>query len=415
MMQAEGCIAGIDVHKKMLAVVVGRTQERTLQVERAKFGTTVEDLELLRDWLQACGVDEVVMESTGQYHKPVWLQLEGQFRLHLAQAQSNRGPKGRKRDFADALRLVKRFLSEDLILSYVPDPEQRLWRRLTRTKTSLGNQRNRVQLQVEALLEEMMLKLSSVVSDLFGSSGRRILKAIAAGEEDPAKLASLGDVRLKASEQELQRALRGRVHPAHRLVLSLYIGQVELIDEQEAILDREISAAMRAHEAVVERLADVPGLGVDSAHQIIAEIGPEAAAFPSPGQAASWVGVCPGREESAGESHNNRSPKGNRSMRRLLNQLAWAAVRAKGSHFQGLFQRLTVRKGVKLAIWAVAHRLLRVIWKILHQKVRYIEHGPRNRNLQAIQKRKRALVRELRRLGYAVQITPIQDAAGVEV
>jgi transposase len=298
MMQAERCIAGIDVHKKMLAVVVGRTQERTLQVERAKFGTTVEDLELLRDWLQACGVDEVVMESTGQYHKPVWLQLEGQFRLHLAQAQSNRGPKGRKRDFADALRLVKRFLSEDLILSYVPDPEQRLWRRLTRTKTSLGNQRNRVQLQVEALLEEMMLKLSSVVSDLFGSSGRRILKAIAAGEEDPAKLASLGDVRLKASEQELQRALRGRVHPAHRLVLSLYIGQVELIDEQEAILDREISAAMRAHEAVVERLADVPGLGVDSAHQIIAEIGPEAAAFPSPGQAASWVGVCPGRPGS---------------------------------------------------------------------------------------------------------------------
>jgi transposase len=174
-MQTERCIAGVDVHKKMLVVVVGQVQDRSMQVERAKFGTTTEDLELLGDWLQARGVEEVVMESTGQYHKPVWLQLEGRFRLHLAQAQSNRGPKGRKRDFADALRLVRRFLSEDLMLSYVPDPEQRLWQRLTRTKTSLRDQRQRVQLQIEALLEEMMIKLSSVVSDLLGASGRRIL------------------------------------------------------------------------------------------------------------------------------------------------------------------------------------------------------------------------------------------------
>jgi transposase len=409
-MLAERCIAGIDVHKKMLAVVVGKTNEGTLQVEKAKFGTTTQDLDVLRDWLQACRVEEVVMESTGQYHKPVWLQLEGCFRLHLAQAQSNRGPKGRKRDFADALRLVKRFLSEDLILSYVPDAEQRMWRRLTRTKTSLGNQRTRLQLQVEALLEEMMLKLSSVVSDLFGSSGRRILKAIAAGEEDPARLAGLGDERLKASEEELQKALTGRVHPTHRLILGLYLRQVELIDEQEAILEREISGAMQAHQSVIERLADVPGLGLDSAHQIVAEMGPDAVAFPSAGQAASWVGVCPGREESAGESHNNRSPKGNRTMRRLLNQLAWASIRAKGSYFQILFQRLTVRKGIKVAIWAVAHRLLRLIWKILHESVRYVEHGPRSGNLHAIQKRKRGLVRQLRRLGYVVELTPLQAA-----
>ena len=310
--------------------------------------------------------------------------------------------------------MVKRFLSDDLMLSYVPDPEQRLWRRLTRTKTSLGDQRQRVQLQIESLLEEMMLKLSSVVSDLLGASGRRILQAIAAGEDDPAKLARLGDERLKASEEELQRALKGRVHPTHRLILGLYLRQIELIDEQEALLEREISAALQPHQTVIERLADIPGLGLDSAQQIIAEMGPEAAAFPFAGQAASWVGVCPGREESAGESHNNRSPKGNRPMRRLLNQLAWAAVRAKGSHFQILFQRLTVRKGVKLAIWAVAHRLLRVIWKILHQKVRYVEQGPRSGNNHALQRRRRTLVRHLQRLGYAVQITPLHGAARSE-
>jgi len=406
-MQESRCIAGIDVHKKMLAVVVGRTHDRSLQLERAKFGTTTEHLELLSDWLEAHGVQEVVMESTGQYHKPVWLQLEGRFQLHLAQAHSNRGPKGRKRDFADAVRMVRRFLSDDLILSYVPGMEQRLWRRLTRTKTSIGDQRKRVQCQVEGLLEEMMIKLSSVISDLFGLSGLRILAAIAAGEQDPVKLAALGDDRLKVSKEALQAALKGKVQPEHRLLLGLYLEQVDLIDRQTAALEREISAAMRPHAAAVERLAEIPGLGIDSAQQIIAEIGPEAATFPSAGQVASWVGVCPGREESAGESHSNRSPKGNRPMRRLLNQVAWAAVRTNGSSFQDLFRRLLVRKGPKLSIWAVAHRLLRVIWKVLHKKVSYIEHGPRSAHPKVIEKRKRALVRQLRGLGYSVQITPI--------
>ena len=409
-MQTSRCVAGIDVHKKMLAVVVGRTREQSLQLERGKFGTTTEHLELLSDWLQARGVEEVVMESTGQYHKPVWLQLEGQFQLHLAQAHSNRGPKGRKSDFVDAQRMVRRFLSEDLILSYVPDLEQRLWRRLTRTKTSMSDQRKRVQSQVEGLLEEMMIKLSSVISDLFGLSGRRILAAIAAGEQDPVRLADLGDERLKVSQEALRAALTGKVQPAHRLLLGLYLEQVKLIDEQIAVLEREISVAMRSHAAAIERLAEIPGLGIDSAQQIIAETGPEAAAFPSAGQAASWVGVCPGREESAGESHSNRSPKGNRPMRRLLNQVAWAAVRTNGSYFQDLFRRLLVKKGPKVSIWAVAHRLLRVIWKVLHQRVCYVEHGGRSAHPQAIQKRKRALVRQLRELGYRVQIAEIPNS-----
>jgi transposase len=410
-MQAQRCVAGIDVHKKMLAVVVGKVHEQTIEMERAKFSTTTQGLKVLENWLEAHGVEEVVMESTGQYHKPVWLQLEERFRLHLAQAQSNRGPKGRKRDFTDALRLIKRFLSGDLILSYVPDAEQRLWRNLTRAKVHLREDRSRVQGQVEGLLEEMMIKLSSVVSDLFGVSGRRILKAIATGEDDPVQLASLGDSQLKVNREDLQEALRGRVRSAHRILLGLYLQQVELIDQQIAVLEREISSTLRPYQATIERLADLPGVGVDSAHQIIAELGPEAATFPSAGQVASWVGICPGREESAGESHNNRSPKGNRPMRRLLNQLAWAAIRTKGSYFQDLFRRLVVRKGVKVTIWAVAHRMLRVIWKVLHQKVHYVEHGPRSGNPQAVQKRKRRLLYELRRLGYTVQITPLQGSA----
>jgi transposase len=161
-----------------------------------------------------------------------------------------------------------------------------LWRRLTRTKTSMSDQRKRIQAQVEGSLEEMMIKLSSVVSDLFGLSGRRILASIAAGEQDPTKLADLGDKRLRVSKEELQAALMRKVQPAHRLLLSLYLEQLELIDKHMSILDREISLAMRPHAAAIERLAEVPGLGIDSAQQIIAEIGPDAA-FPSAGQVAS--------------------------------------------------------------------------------------------------------------------------------
>ena len=224
-MQALRCVAGIDVHKKMLAVVEGRVREQTIEVERAKFNTTTQDLKELEEWLEAHEVDEVVMESTGQYHKPVWLQFEERFRLHLAQAQSNRGPRGRKRDFTDALRLIKRFLSGDLILSYVPDTEQRLWRSMTRAKVSLSEQRKQLQGQIEGLLEEMMIKLSSAVGNLFGVSGRRILKALARGEDDPGKLARLGDHQLRVRREGLQEALTGRVRPAHRLLLGLYVGR----------------------------------------------------------------------------------------------------------------------------------------------------------------------------------------------
>jgi transposase len=154
------------------------------------------------------------------------------------------------------------------------------------------------------------------------------------------------------------------------MLLGLYMQQVELIDEQISALEREISAALRPHQATIDRLADLPGLGVHSAQQVIAELGPDTATFHSAGPAASWVGVCPGREESAGQSHNNRPPKGNRPLRRLLNQLAWAAFSTKGGYFQDLFRRLVVRKGAKVAICAVAHRMLHVIWKVLHQEVR---------------------------------------------
>ena len=288
----------------------------------------------------------------------------------------------------------------------MPEAEQRCWRTLTRTKYQLTRDRVRLQSQLESLLEECQVKLSSVVSDLLGASGRRILRAIAKGETNPVRLADLGDKRLRASEAELTDALSGHVGSLHRQVLSLYLDRLDWIESQVAKLEKMVADAMKTHEEAILRLAELPGLGVDSAQQIIAEIGPKAAAFPSAAQLASWVGVCPGRQESAGESSSDRSAKGNRSMRRLLDQLAHAAVRKEGTQMQIVFRRLSSRMGYNKAIWAIAHRLCRLIWKVLHDGVHYVEHGLAPSPI-ALKRRRQRLVTQLRRIGYQVELTPL--------
>jgi len=202
------------------------------------------------------------MESTAQYWRSVWLELEPHMRLHLAQAFSNRAPRGRKRDFKDAERLVRRLIADELILSFVPNGEQRIWRSLTRMKVQLTRDRVRLQNQIECLLEEMRIKLSIVVSNLLGASGLRILHALAKGETDPKKLAQLGDERLQCTEEQLVDALTGRVQPMHREMLALQLERLQLIDQQMAQLHRMIAQAMKSHQDAVIRLAEVPGLGV---------------------------------------------------------------------------------------------------------------------------------------------------------
>ena len=399
-------VVGIDVHKSMLAVVVSdAAAEGEFQFERRKFGTTESELRQLAQWLAERNVREAVMESTALYWRPVWQQLEGQCDLYLAQAQSNRAPRGRKRDFADAERLLRRHVAGELILSFVPGPEQRLWRTMTRAKHQLTRDRVRIHNQLESLLEDGRIKLSGCVSDLLGLSSRRMLKALAEGERDAARLASLADPKLRATPEQLQDALYAAptLSTLHRQILGLFLSRLELIEHQIEVLDKSVGQALLAHQDAVLRLAEVPGYGVDSAQQVIAEVGPAAATFPSPEQLSSWVGTCPGREESAEISKNNRSPKGNRMMRRVLNQVAHAAVKTKGSVFQALYRRLVIRLGHNKAIWAIAHRLCRLTWKILHQGVRYVELGTRS-NSRTIKARANKLIRELRSLGYQVQL-----------
>src|SRR5207245_492989 len=255
-------------------------------------------LRALADWLVEREVEEVVMESTAQYWRPVWEALEQYWRpvrrtragaspvsgtLHLAQAQSNRGAGGRKRDFPDAERLVKRLVAQELTLSFVPDAEQRLWRTVMRRKYQVT--RNRVQLhnRLESPLEEAHIKLSSLVSDLLGTSARRMLQALADGETDAAALASLADTRLRATAAQLRDALGAcsELNPVYRRLLKMALKELQLIDEQIGQMDQEMASLLKQHQDAVQPLPEVPGLGPDSAQQIIADVGAKAATFAS--------------------------------------------------------------------------------------------------------------------------------------
>lgn len=420
-------IAGIDVHKKMLAVVVADVRGGgEFQFERRKFGTTPKELHVLAQWLKNQEVEEVVMESTAQYWRPVWETLEQFWQpamrkreqsgkmsgsLHLCQAQSNRAPRGRKRDFPDAERLVKRLVAEELILSFVPEPDLRLLRTVTRRRYQLSRARVMFQNQLETLLEQAHIKLSSLVSDLLGTSARRMMKALAEGERNSAVLAAMADRRLRATPEQLQDALGAcaDMNRHYRRLIKMALEELQLVETHIEALDREAMELLQEHQDVVRRIAAVPGFGVDSAMQMIAEVGVDAANFASAKNLASWVGVCPGDEESAGKSHSTRSPKGNRHMRRLLTQAAHAAVKVKGSIFELTFNHLMHRHidpmQYKKAIWAIAHRLCRLLWRLLSKGADYEERGPAV-SAQSKRVRTSRMIRALTKLGYRIEGGP---------
>jgi transposase len=300
---------------------------------------------------------------------------------------------------------VKRVVAQELTLSFVPDAEQRLWRTVMRRKYQITRSRVQLHNRLEALLEEAHIKISSVVSDLLGTSARRMLHAVGDGATDPTALAALADQRLRATPEQLRDAFGAcaDLHPVYRRLVKLTLDELRLIEEHLAQLDQQMAQLLAHHHDAVQRLAEVPGLGVDSAQQIIAEVGASAAAFPSAKQLASWMGACPGNEESAGVNYSHRCPKGNRQMRRVLNQAANAAVKAKGTIFAIVYRRLVPRLGHAQAIGAIAHRLCRLIWKILHEGIRYEERGPAV-SVEAKKVRTRKMIRELRTLGYRVEL-----------
>lgn len=400
-------VAGIDVHKRMLAVVVRREQDGELTYEKRKFGTTGSEIQHLAAWLNQQQVAEVVMESTAQYWRPVWHGLEPHFRLHLCHPLKVRAPQGRKRDFRDAQRLADRWHSGDLEDSFIPGAEQRGWRWLTRTRVQLNRLIGVVRNRVEGLLEQGGVKLTAVATDPFGVSGWAMLKLLAQGETDVTVLVAEARGRMRKKEAALKEALTGKLDPVCRTLLQQNLDQVELLRRQIAEINQVLAESMQAHAATLLRLSKIPGVDVTAAQELLAEIGPGASAFASAPQFASWVGICPGSQESAGICHSHRSAKGNRYLRRLLCQIAWAAIHTKDTFFAGLFARLLPRIEGKGAAWAVAHRMAKVAWMVLHEGVEYVEQGSAPLNPRTLARKFRRLMREFARAG--IDAKPLLD------
>jgi transposase len=396
-------MAGIDVHKKMLAVVIRRTSGEQTEYEKRKFSTTRGEIQHLEAWLRVRGVSEVVMESTAQYWRPVWYGLEPYFRLHLTHPLKTRAPRGRKSDFRDAQRLADRWSSGDLEESFIPGSEQRAWRWLTRTRVQLNKKLGVIHNHVEGLLEQGGIKLSAVVSDLFGVSGWAMLEHIARGVTDIQVLAGEARGVLRKKDAQLKEALAGRLDPVYRLLLKQHLDQVRLLRKQIEEINRALAEAMKEHIAALHRLTKIPGVDLYAAQELVAEIGPKAAAFASAEQFASWVGVCPGSQESAGVNYSHRSAKGNRYLRRLLCQIAWAAIHTKDTFFAGLFARLKPRVEGKGAAWAVAHRIAKIVWLVLNRQVDYAERGPAPPNERTLVRKFKRMLKEFGQLGLDVR------------
>ena len=396
-------IAGMDVHKKMLAVVIRRQGGEQVEYEKRKFGTHRAVIQDLAAWLQAHGASEVVMESTAQYWRPVWNGLEPHFRLHLTHPLKTRAPRGRKWDFRDAQRLADRWSSGDLEESFIPGCEQRAWRQLTRARVQLKKELNVIYSHVEGLLEHGGIKLSAVVSDLFGVSGWAMLERIAQGVTDVEVLTGEARGALRKKATQLKEALAGELEPVYRLLLRQQTDQVRLFRRQVEEINQALAEAMQEHLAALHRLTKIPGVDLYAAQELLAEIGPKAAAFASAEQFASWVGVCPGSQQSAGVNYSHRSAKGNRYLRRLLCQIAWAAIHTKDTFFASLFARLKPKVEGKGAAWAVAHRIAKIIWLVLHQEVEYQEKGSAPPNERTLVRKFKRMLKEFGSLGLDVR------------
>jgi transposase len=398
----EPIVAGVDVHKRILAVSVriGRDdKDNKVVYEKRKFGTTGQEIEHLVAWLQHLRVTTVAMESTADYWRPVWDGLEAHFELHLCNPLQCKAPRGKKRDYRDAQRLADRWAAGDLDDSFVPKKEQREWRAMTRARVHMKRKMGINRCQVEGILEQGSIKLTSVVSDVFGATGWAMLELIAMGVTDIELLLKEARGSLRHKKSKLKDALSGKLSPTLRLLLRQHMQQVELLRKQVEELNDALAVAMQYHLPALVRLCKIPGVDMYGAQELLAEIGPKAAAFPTANDFAGWVGICPGSKESAGKNYSSRSSKGNRYLRRLLCQIAWAAIRTKESFFEGLFRRLKPRIEGRGAAWAVAHRIGRVIWLVMHLEVEYVEKGPGTVNIKTLNRKFRRLMNEFARHG----------------
>jgi transposase len=396
--------AGLDVHKEWVVACARWLEGRQVRRELRRFSTTTRGLLELSEWLVGHGCTHAAMEATGVYWKPVWHLLEGTVELVLANAAHIRNVPGRKSDMSDAM-WIGELLAHGLVpASFVPPTPIQQLRDLTRTRRQLVREKVQHTQRIQRVLEDANIKLASVISDVLGASGRRMLEAIVAGESDPQRLAALGSERLRCPPERLREALEGRVTSHHRFLLRQHLDLIDHLDRTADRFDAEIERAVEPFRDTVERLTTIPGVSTTSAQVLVAEIGLDMSRFPTVDHLISWAGLCPSMDESAGKRRSTRLRKGAPWLKPVLVQCAWAAVRVEDSYPRAQFHRIKTRRGPKKAIVAVAATLLTAAYFIVRDDVPYCAflHDPdQNHNRQRQAQR---LVRRLRSLGYDVTL-----------
>ncbi|MDE0083064.1 MAG: IS110 family transposase [Gammaproteobacteria bacterium] len=400
--------AGLDVHKKTMVACV-----RTPRSGRAKgrlkgtrtFATTMKGLGALRAWLASHRVTDAAMESTGVYWRPVWAVLEDDFRLLLVNARHVKQVPGRKTDVRDCEWLAQLLECGLLRGSFVPSPEIRDLRDLTRLRKTLVRERSSQVNWVSKILELANIKLGSVVSNVMGVTARRILDAMIAGEDDPEVLAGLAKGSLRGKRRELAEAVPGLLRDHHRFVLRRHLDLIDELTHQIARIEARIVAQTSGpFGAALDLLESIPGVGHRSAEAILAETGDDMSKFPTAAHFASWARVCPGNHESAGKRKSASIGKGNAWLRDALSQVAWAAARTKGSYYRALYYRRRARGGPKKAIVAVQHAILVAIWHMLTTGSFHEGLGPDHFERHARERRKRHLINQLKKMGVDIEI-----------
>lgn len=401
--------SGIDVHKESISVCVLLMEDEGVKKQIRRFGTMTRDLLELSLWLQQLGVTHVAMESTGVYWKPVWNLLEGQFELLLVNAQHIKQVPGRKTDIRDCEWIADLLQHGLLRRSYVPKQEQRDLRDLTRYRVRLNEDKVRLANRIQKTLEDANIKLASVATDVLGASGRTMLQAIATGEDDPEKLAQMARKGLRKKLPQLRLALQGQIRDHHRFLLRQLLEELRFTEEKINELDQRIQQCMLPHHHAISLWTSMPGVRMTTAWSLVAEIGTNPEQFPLGSNLASWAGMCPGNNESAGRRKSGKTRRGNRWLRRALNQAAWAAARTKNTYLAARFHRLAAKRGSKRAIVAIGHKILVLAHYMLQHNTPFREIGAEYYQRLRTPSLSQSLVRRLQRLGFQVTLTPTQQ------
>lgn len=395
---------GLDVHKDLIVACV-RIAEGT-QVTRhfGRFGTSTRELLRLLAWLLSYGVTHVAMESTGVYWKPVWHILEGSFVLIVGNSKHMKNVPGRKSDQNDASWIADLCAHGLIRASFVPPEPIRDLRDLTRTRTQLGHERGRHVQRLQKVLEDANVKLSSVLTDITGVSGRKMLAALLKQDApDPEAVARLADRRVKASQREIADAVTGCVTDHHRFLIALHLRQVDGLDAEIKALECRIEEKLASFRGSFEHLIEIPGIKEDAAAAIIAEIGTDMKVFPSADHLVSWAGLAPGSNESAGKRRGSRT-RPQRWLKAKMTQCAWAAVKKRDSYLSARYHRIRTRRGKKKAILAVAATMLRAIYHMLKNDVPYQDLGADFFDHRDRERSARRLIRRIEKLGYTVEM-----------